>query len=282
MRRRRTVPAIAAVLVLASLATGLGRSGGAAARAGGPTDPAVLAVARERGVSLGEAQRRIDWQTAAGRLADELPAALGARFGGVWIDRATDRVQVGVVGGPVDLRGPTASLGLADAVDVVAVRHSLVELEAASLRLGKATVKANRGAAWQLRSGLRTDRNAVVLQLPRGRKLSAAQRAVVADAKRRYGAMLLLGTFHGRKPGLAACSKPSSGLRCDPPLRGGVRIYSAREPACTAGFIVKSQVDSTKYLLTAGHCISGKGEQWSSPFSNGEGHVIGSVHNAEY
>jgi hypothetical protein len=116
MRHRTTVPVIAALLVLASLATGLGGSAGAT-RASGPTDPAVLAVARERGVSLGEAQRRIDWQTAAGRLADELPAVLGARFGGVWIDRATDRVRVGVVGGHVDLRGSTTSLGLAGAVD---------------------------------------------------------------------------------------------------------------------------------------------------------------------
>jgi hypothetical protein len=281
MRHRTTLPVVAALLVLASLATGLrGSAGAAATPTSGSTDPAVLAVARQRGVSLEEAQRRIDWQTAAGRLADELPAALGARFGGVWIDRATDRVQIGVVGGPVDLRGSTTRLGLSGAVDIVPVRHSLAKLEAASLRLGKTVFTANRDAAWHLRSGLRTDRNAVILQLPRGRKLTAAQHAVVADAKQRYGTLLLLGTFHGRKLDRTACSKPPSGLRCDPPLRGGMRIYSAREPACTAGFIAKSRVDSTKYLMTAGHCINGSGEQWNALFSNGEGHPIGPVHNS--
>jgi hypothetical protein len=63
------------------------------------TDPAVTTLARDRHISIQEAQRRIGWQEPAMQLGEELGQALGDRYGGLWFDEAGGgRVKVGLVG----------------------------------------------------------------------------------------------------------------------------------------------------------------------------------------
>ena len=45
------------------------------------TDPAVTTLARDRHISIQEAQRRIGWQEPAMQLGEELRQALGGRYG---------------------------------------------------------------------------------------------------------------------------------------------------------------------------------------------------------
>lgn len=242
------------------------------------SDPAVRNLAKVRHIPIQEAQRRIGWQTRVGSFGLDLRAALGSRFGGVWIDPADgDRVKVGIVGGRAEVRRQLERWSLGDAADAVRVRYGLGQLETINRRLTATLARANGKTRWPVYNGIPVDRNAVQLSLPPKRHLSAAQWAAVAELRRRYGSLLVFRTY--KRPFYdQACTEPStgSGLRCDPPLRGGVVIkHGTRQ--CTAGFVTKSKVDSVKYIFTAGHCMSdghATGD-WSSLYNNAEGHAIG-------
>jgi hypothetical protein len=281
LRRLRHAVAIAAIAA-AVAATSAVAVAPAAATAPPTTTGADLAardLAADRGIDLAEAQRRIAWQAMAPRLAEEASARLGDRFGGVWIDTTdNDRVKLGVVGGGYDAaRLAATAAGLAAATDTVAVRRSLRELERGNAWLGARIAVVNAGAAATLTAGIRTDLNAIELQLPHAGALTAAQRALVDQARRRLGDALRVGMYAGQAVA-RACAYPY----CDPPLRGGIRITNSGRP-CTGAFIARSRVDSVLYQFTAGHCIAGGfTDNWSTRFTNGSSHVIGPRHNHRF
>ena len=266
-------------------------------------------------ITLAEAQRRLNWQRQAPALAAELQDRLGKTFGGVWIDPATGRVKVGIVGSENSLRGRVggaiSQLGLAGAADVVKVRHPISQLEAADSWLGNRLAQASAGAAGPLGSVLRTDLNAVELQLPSDAALTAAERGLVGEARSRYGDALRLvsdsrlavresSRAHAtvsdfsRALRLVSDSSPAQAQAtdckfnsqhisiCNPPLRAGIGIYYAPQGGhlCTGGFVARSRTDGKYYLFTAGHCLAGgKTGSWITLFADGSTHVIGSAHN---
>ncbi len=278
-RRALTVAVVAALT-----ATGLTAASPASAAGRGAIDakdPAVVMLAGERGISLTEAQRRIDWQKQASRVHDEMASALGTqRFGGLWIGLHDDRLKVGVAGeGSVmaatrqAIGAVAAARGLGDAVDVVAVKHSLQALEAANDWLGNQLVRVNKAAPSPLRAGYVPDESTVRLGLPqRLETLTAEQAQVVAEAKRRFGSMLVTYPLTDQVSP-EACSFPY----CDPPLRAGVRVGAV---GCTLGFLGRSQSDGKLYAFTAGHCLDGAASTtyWTQ-FANGDRHNIGPRHN---
>jgi streptogrisin C len=208
---------------------------------GGATDPEVITLAKDQHISILEAQRRIGWQQPAVELGDELRRALGDHFGGLWIDPADGgRVKVGIVGAEAEARSLIARRRLTAVTDLVPVRHSYAELEAAANRLGEAAARANRGTDRGIRTGLLTNSNAVELQLPRGHRLTAAQRAALDTAKRRYGSMLATGfSEHATRPYACAwvdfTDPPGRRFTCDAPLRAGVFTTHPRPtPTATA------------------------------------------------
>jgi hypothetical protein len=210
-RRRRPLLLLALLgLVLAGLLASQAPPAGAAASSSLPpyladaTDPAVTTLARDRKISISEAQRRIGWQEPAMQLGEELRRALGDRFGGLWFDEAGGgRVKVGLVGAD---RSAAAALiarrHLTAVTDLVAVQHSYADLEQAHAWLSEAIMKANppaaKGQISGLASALLIDKNQVQLQLPRGRALNGAQQAAVAAAKRRLGPSLAVGSWSGQ------------------------------------------------------------------------------------
>jgi streptogrisin C len=247
-------------------------------------DPAVTTLAKDRGISIHEAQRRIGWQGPAAQLGDELRQALGDRFGGLWLDEADGgRVKIGVVGG--DATGARALIErfqLTAVSDLVPVRHSYASLEAANASLGTVIARANQGTAVGLGSALLVDSNQVELSLPRGQRLNAAQQAVVDQAKRRLGAALRLGWWQGqvRKD---ACAFAGGSFDCDPPLRGGTSLYNFAGgvvTTCSSAFYAKSTSDGKPYVMTAGHCGAG-GTNWSA-FQPRDGafHSVGTMHHS--
>lgn len=288
MRRRTSMVAGAAALVVTgaalSLFTGIPvQAAPEAGEAQVQVDPAAQSIAAERGVSLGEAERRLGWQRSADALERSVAGALEpGRFGGVWIGADDDRLKVGVkagstTGAPRAAAAATAAVGraaaaegVADGVDVVAVRWTERELVAANQWVARRIGAANEGADGTLSTGYRTG-EAVRIGLPAS--LTDAQAGLVAEARKKFGPMIE--TYRSRGvPVATACGFPY----CDPPLRGGVSMQSAAG-ACTTGFISRSRSDGRLFVLTAGHCVT-RGTTYHTWFpSDATKHTIGTGHS---
>jgi streptogrisin C len=298
-RRRLLLVPLLGLLLAGLLASQAPPAGAAGASSGLPpyladaTDPAVTTLARDRRISIQEAQRRMGWQEPAMQLGEELRQALGGRYGGLWFDEAGGgRVKVGLVGADSSAAAALiAGRQLTAVTDLVAVQHGYADLEQAHAWLSEAIIKANppaaKGRISGLASALLVDKNQVQLQLPRGQALNAAQQAVVAAAKRRLGPRLAVGSWSGQIH-TEACEWGLGNpiWDCDPPLRGGVGIVSfsgTSRSICTAGFNVRSTSDFKWYVLTAGHC-GAKGTTWEgqppNPPPNSWAAIIGKMHNS--
>jgi Trypsin len=274
--RRWTGVALAVVAVAAVSAV----VSGPAAAGGSPSEEAP-AFARERGITVAEAEQRLSWQSVAPDLAEQLDPALGQRFGGVWIDvRDGDRVKIGVVGGPdtdtlAVIRRTATAVGLTEGYEAVKVARPSSALSADLDRVSTQLDQVNADAPVGLGAGLRTDLNALQLDVP-ATGLTDAQRALATTLQQQLGGeLVVVNTRGGYAP--FACAFPY----CDPPLRGGIRI-DYPTTWCSAAFTAKSNVDSREYLITAGHCAYQHYDNWSTNFSNGVSHVVGPVWHWEW
>lgn len=242
-----------------------------------PTANEAPGFARERGISLAEAERRLGWQLVAPDLAERLEAALPETFGAVWIDdRDGDRVKVGIApavdSASADLVRRTAeAVGLPE-YDIVPVPRTLAKLTADMEWLGREIERVNRGAATKLRGGVRTDLNAVQLTLPRD-ALSPAQNDLVLNAQHLLAGGLVINSKTNGTWSQYACAYPY----CDQPLRGGVKINYSGGGSCSSAFTAQSKVDSALYLITAGHCLQNKYSTWSTKFADLSVHHLGPV-----
>ncbi len=270
--RHRWAAAIAALTLASGVIAAL-----AVPAAAADFDGEDRAFAKERGITVAEAQRRLDWQAVAPDLAERLQERLGSTFGAVWIGIADrDRVKVGVAG-PVTrevlatIRETAEAVGLTEGYDAVEVRHSLSSLEEGNDWLGDELARVNEKADATLTAGLRTDINAIELQIPAEGSLTAEQDELVKAAREKLGARLVVGSYRGRVTA-RSCAYPY----CDPPLRGGIRINHPNA-GCTGAFIAKSKVDDALYQFTAGHCAYLNYTNWSTRFTDNSSHVIGPV-----
>ncbi|MBN2100829.1 trypsin-like serine protease [Candidatus Dojkabacteria bacterium] len=248
-------------------------------------DPTTNNLAKERGISIKEARKRIKWQDSASDLNDTLTEELSDEdFGGVWIGE-DDRVKVGVLNGSQNgnnkdkIKNEARSLGLENAVDYVPVANSFEELEIARERISNEAEIVNEEADWPIYAGITTDTNQVLVHIPeKNNELTKEQRVFLNEIKKEYGRMVKTTTYK-ELPVDTNCYFPY----CDSPLRGGVGIsgsnnYSA--PYCTAGFMVRGN-SGTRYVLTAGHCSSG-GNGWATYTSSGSLKKIGPIHRSVY
>jgi Trypsin len=199
-------------------------------------------------------------QLRAGELTDPLRAT-AAGFGGVWIG-PDGRVKIGIagaVGGNGGRDGARAARrlavghGLRGETDLVPVRHTLQAIEDGAAWLGGELVRVNQGAPAPLLSAQWVAGNAVELRLPAG-ALTSTQHELVEDARARLGDLLVIGHYGGRL-GPNACTV----ARCDPPVRGGVRMRGSSD-VCTVGFLARGRGAGNTYAITAGHCA---GNSWT-------------------
>lgn len=273
---------------------------GEAVRAAGSADasaPEVTSLARDARISAREAVERIGWQQAAPAFAGIARTAVGPQsYGGLWIDQATGRVQVGVItttGSSLDdgsldggvQRGveiQAARCGLAGAVDVVAVKHSAAHLEAVNDWLAE-RMAAMDSVPSGFGAGIDHSANRVALDVPADRALTAAERALVRDARARWADAVAVehttGTAVTAEGRAVTGTCTSNGDYCDAPLRGGVKLDGSDDSACTLGFIATSRTDGLFYALTAGHCGA---SVYYSRFADGDAHRIGRVHKREF
>lgn len=253
-------------------------------------DLSVADLAEKQNISLAEAESRLEWQRLLPALKARARNLLGERFGGVWVDPADDdRLKVGVVN-PNGLRGAVTAhelarqavgaAGLDGVADVVGVRNSYRDLEAANDWLGRQLERVNVDAPWPLSTRFRPSESRVFLDLPAAGELTTEQQGVVDVAQRRYAAMLETHTYERRDARLS-CDYPF----CDKPLRGGIRIINNNGPyECTAAFLARSRSDNQLYQFTAGHCVADRGgnSPWYTLWTDGSRHDIGPRHNWEY
>lgn len=250
------------------------------------SDPAVTTLAKDLGIPIEEAQRRIGWQEPAIEMGNELSVSLGEQFGGLWFDEADGgRVKIGIVGGGLSraatyARASISQRGLSRVSDLVPMQHSYAQLERDSAWLGSAISTANRAGEAELSSAMQVDRNRLVLRLPAGASLTATQQATVEAVKARLGSRLMVETWSGTSVAPQACAWRSGSFNCDPPLRGGVRTYiNTSRPWCTTAFNARSNSDGAWYVMTAGHCGAVGTEFRAFQPRTGNYHVIGDVHN---
>lgn len=262
-------------------------------------DPAARAIAAEQHVTLAQAEIELSWQQAVPSLNTAISRQLPAStFGGIWIaPKDGDRVKVGVVGLIPGVRAivmqAVRAVGLSRATDLVPVKYSIGQLVSAdnwlTVQLDKLSARSH--GQIDLDVAYRTDLNQVQLGVA-GHNLTAEEQALVAHAKARYGDLVQVvdqPAGSARATALDCTDNLSVGQYCNPPLRGGIEIFTVNSQGqsqpglCTGGFIASSRTDGKFYLFTAGHCAvevpNGATNSWATGFANLSGHLIGTMHH---
>lgn len=257
---------------------------------GASSDDVALHLSKVRNISIEEARMRAEWQNKAGELNDRLLANLPKdNFGGMWIDKNTDRVKIGVLNGS-KLGGSSRNIvsqevsksGLGQAVDYVSVEHSYSELQAANEWISKISQDRITKTDWPLQVGLTPNTNQVLIHIPADEtRQTESLTAVVAEIKSRYGGMVATMTYDEPASDAAECNW----WFCNSPLRGGVGIKGSAGGYedgidCTAGFNAVGN-SGTRYVVTAGHCAPA-GSGWATETYNYTTKKIGPVHDTLY
>ncbi|HWX95226.1 MAG TPA: S1 family peptidase [Solirubrobacteraceae bacterium] len=275
-----------------------------------PVSPEEMAVqySRQEGVPYPDAVRRMLIQERVHGLPEELKAAFGAGYAGVWLDQATGEVRVGLISSAdrAAAERALASRGLGVAGAVVLARTSLGDLEAAQYTVAREL----RPLITQGTAKVAIDEagNRVVVTLaPKAsptdwayaRKLSqafsqgydangpalppvnptplATSQATAGGPQpaRRVVATVDVAPGPPLDIETTRCGSQSCGL----PLRAGVRIETPSY-LCSAGFVSTWWSGSRTYffIMDAGHCVhddpSHKWEAYDQ--DNGAWHWIGS------
>lgn len=265
-KRRRAALALAMAAALTPVMLAAPAHAGTAAGRGAPPAPSpssstkaqiqkeakqalVKQIVKDHGVSAREAKRRADRQPAQLKLAGKVGKALGAAYGGAWIDqRHGGRLTVGVTKAAAARKVASAatSAGMRDTT-TTKVRYGFRRLQQVSDALAERVAKANKGAKSGLQTGIVTSRNVVKLSSLRGASLTQAQKDVLRWAKREFGTAVDVSTY-AQKSVPRYCYNDYA---CDPPLRSGLAIFTGGA-RCTSAFMTYS--GGYYYMLTAGHC----------------------------
>ncbi|HEX7279826.1 MAG TPA: trypsin-like serine protease [Solirubrobacterales bacterium] len=247
-----------AAIVFTAILFGYAYAQGSAAE---PTDEA-------RDVGIAEAEARILEANLAGRIE----AALGDSSGGVWFDRSTGELHVGVTSPDSRQRAEAVAdrAGLSELVTETPVDSTWEQLTAAQQALNRHLEDVF--ARGQARTSALPDSNSVTVEL--ASTVTASRRAALQREASRTGVDVAVIVSPARSlaatPALRCAKFVANKANCDKPIAAGVRIKSKNGFVCTAGPAVILQDLSTAakstatYILTAGHCIkkAGAGSEW--------------------
>lgn len=290
-----TGPRAALTLVMVVVAASISAAAGASAdddSARAEEDAMVAAaagfLADDVGVSDAEAVRRITEQREMFALTARLATELAESWAGARIDQtgggrlivATTDTQTAS-----DAIKSLASDEIADKVEVVQVAHALPELDALALKVRESLLPQLSDVSVIVLPGTNT------IQIG----FSNAAESVVTEqeAATTVQALRPPATVEfeivERGPIVPAAGCLATVGICDPPLRGGIQMQSSVS-LCTAGFLVKSNINSNRFVLTAGHCLQDREttepgvvydtSDWGTWFKDGSHHVIGARHNS--
>lgn len=234
------------------------------------------ALVQKLGIADSQAAADLQVERAVGSLNAVIEKALGDNFADVWFDPWHARFDVGVAPTTLPHIGAVRALidahHLSDVTSFVPVRYTYRELLAAKKQVTArvAGLMRRQEAATKIDAST----NSVVVELSSAVPVEEAQ-ALVNEALQGSATAVRIASVPPRRLQIRATStfspctfEASIYDLCDPPLVGGVQIFSTgqiKEGApyyriCTGGFMAKSKLPETypdHYLLTAGHCFLG-------------------------
>jgi streptogrisin C len=242
--------AVCSILITA-LAWGAASAGAADDRQDGG-DEIVAAMERDLGLTRDQAEQQGMLQEQATELDARLQRALGDAYAGGWYDLKSGRLVVNV--------SDEAALEMAKeaGADARLVKHSLQELSAIKQRLDEAaeaptagTDKREDGAATDAADRREADalRDIGVSAWSIDPVSNSVLVTVTADQAR--SATELLAEFGDAVTIEETLSAPETTANF---MDGGDAINGG---SCSAGFNLRNPYTGARYLLTAGHCVSG-------------------------
>lgn len=230
------------------------------------------ALAQDEGSTVGAAVRKLEWQRRAADFISRARELSPEEFGGAWLEGDTVRAWVKddrKAKAKDELKSLAAghSLGTLDARTASWSEASLIALQA---QIDESLALVNRGVLSTVDIEPDVKQNRLVLRVPPAP--TASQQELVRKVLAAYPDVVERGSKSAGKI-LRACSGPW----CDPPLRGGIGLVIGSTHGCTAGFVVQSASNSTRYLTTQKHCFdSGGYGTYRTAFADSSNHNIGS------
>ena len=231
--------------------------------------------AKQEGLDVSEAERRLALQRRAGDLVTAVEQAAGSMSGGVWFDNAVGEYVVGI-----------SSPAARDAVDnVIAERDLIDQTRVEDVRVPFAALQravsdmSERSLADEIEAGLVSP----LIYTPENRV-----KILLSDAASEYEVSRVRAVAEESDVAVEVVSIPASDMSyttkacawrfCSRPLRGGVAIIKGANPDydCTAGYAGFRPSTGERVLLTAGHCPYGSTATWySRPAPGSSKEVIG-------
>jgi streptogrisin C len=233
---------------------------GSGARDAQPAGQAVNWYASTYGVSQAEAERRLRVQARGFDLGDAVKRRFGAREAGAWFDHGTGRFEIGVAPGASRAVASEliANRGLGGDADVVGVRFSMRELDAAREAVQFALLDMLH--AGKIKTAIDPARNTAVVFV------SSESTDGEIDRVERAAALRDGAVDVRRVPAREVTGVPDQSCMfpdCHRPLRAGVEIKPEPDNGsfCTVGFMAKGRTTTNRYAITAGHCMRA-GRRW--------------------
>lgn len=276
---RKAAPIIVVVLVVT---WSLAAPGGATATSPGTVEELqTSSLATELEVPEGRAEDLLATQQQAVGIVEQLEAAQGDRFAGVWFNDSTGKFVVPVLS-PADAASVESVLegaGLESSqARTASAGYSWEELEAAQETLDGQLSRLIESDL--LQSSLDPVHNSVRLLVAKdaGEADLGAVRARIAEAP----VAVELETAQVDRFQAQSYACDGQYHLCDKPLRGGVQIEpSEGGSSCTAGFRAVGKAFGTHFLLTAGHCVQ-YARYWRSQDFAGDFMYIGEVTESSF
>ncbi|HEX5853026.1 MAG TPA: trypsin-like serine protease [Solirubrobacteraceae bacterium] len=246
---------------------------------------AEMAVLTDQGISPARAAQAIGVQGAIARtgLVQQVEAALGGAFAGVWFDASQARLHIGVTSTASRrlAKAVVARAGLSASVVETPVRSTWAQLLATQARW-RSKLK-NRLPRGQTETALHPQTNTVSVEL--SSSIPARERRTMEREASSSAANVVVGTVPAsqlqatRQQGTSCSHFLEDKANCNKTLTAGVVVEG--EKICTAGPLVMPQGSnkSDTYILTAGHCVIEVGEAISAFDRAGNKLEIGKVVN---
>jgi streptogrisin C len=209
-------------------------------------NPQVAALMSDWGVSESEAELRLRRQDAIGRLGGALARHYPKEYGGLWIDHANGGAVTVAVTEPGIAPAMARRFGVDELVTEVVVERSLADLEAIGASVARQSDRVFKNADVLPTTVIDVKRNAVSVRFPHSRTGRAPGSGFARWLRRSYGSGVIVTRGHE-----SLRDDACTGTRCDPPIRGGIRIRGSQ--ACSTGFVVTTSAGRPA-VTTAGHC----------------------------
>jgi streptogrisin C len=237
----------------------------------------VAAAVRTYGITEQQAGNDLDVQYRAPEIVNELQAALGSGYAGVWFDMVSGKFKIDVA--PSTNIAAVAQVenyfGIGSDAEQVPVNFTWDQLSAVQSTWAE-RVKAL--PAQDLATvGINVAENAVVVSAsknaPAADVESLASDAATGNATTAGPPVKVVRSNVTTPPVPASCSYSydayygQNDAYCDAPLRGGVGIQN-NAAGCTSGFLTYvpwlNGGGGGYDIMTAGHCVGGNGSSWST------------------